>query len=68
MSAKDGVFLVECDPFKGSTMSVQVIKGKGTKIKILSGKFPSLPIKYINSICLFIDTHECMQHKYASSF
>lgn len=38
MSAKDGVFLVECDPIKGSTRCVQVVKGKGTEIKIVNGK------------------------------
>lgn len=29
---------------------------------------PSLPIKYIYGIYRFIDTHECMPHKYACPF
>lgn len=29
---------------------------------------PSLPIKYIYGIYIFMDTHECTPHKYASLF
>lgn len=68
MSANDrDVFLADCNPNKGSTMNIQLVKVKDTKMENTENN-PSLPIKYIYDIYRFIDTHECMPHKYACPF
>lgn len=48
-------------------MNIQLVKVEDTKMENYYMKNnPSLPVEYIYGICIFIDTHECMPHKYAS--